>query len=186
MSNADDLLKRLSAGDTSAADELLPAVYDYLRGLAGRMFRQQPHGHTLEPTALVHEAYLKLIRSEDQTWKDRAHFLAVASLAMRQILHDRARRRRAEKHGGHLQRVSLSPVGALQAEDCVDLEALDGALDRLAQLNERQSRIVELRFFGGLNVKEVGEVLGVSASTVEKEWARTRAWLSRELAGETR
>lgn len=185
MPDTTQLLERLAAGDESAADELLPAVYEYLRDLAGRMFRHQPPGHTLEPTALVHEAYLKLIRGTDRKWNDRAHFMAVASLAMRQILHDRARRQRAEKHGGNLERVSLSPIGTTRPEDAIDLEALDKALQKLTTLNARQARIVELRFFGGLNVKEVAEVLNVSQSTVEKEWMRTRAWLSRELAGES-
>jgi RNA polymerase sigma-70 factor (ECF subfamily) len=183
MADATLILDRLAAGDESAARELLPLVYDYLRDLAGKMFRQQPHGHTLEPTALVHEAYLKLIRSGDRGWKDRAHFLAVASLAMRQILQDRARRRSTAKHGGDLDRVSLSPIPAPTSPDnAIDVVALDHALDKLAELNPRQARIVVLRFFGGLDVNEVAEVLGVSKSTVEKEWAHARAWLGRELA----
>jgi RNA polymerase sigma factor (TIGR02999 family) len=176
------ILKRLSRGDTSAADELFPLVYDNLRAMAGSFFRDQPSDSTLEPTALVHEAYVKLVRSAGNEWASRAHFMAVAAKAMRQILQDRARLRRAATRGGGWQKVSLSAAAGSSGEALVDVVAIDDALSKLAELDERQYRIVELRFFAGLDVDEVAEVLKVSKSTVEKEWMRIRAWLSRELA----
>ncbi len=177
------LLARVGAGDSAAAHELLPLVYEQLRAMAGSYFRGQPADHTLQPTALVHEAYLKLVHIPDGNWENRVHFCAVAATAMRQILHDRARRRRAAKRGGDAKRVPLDEMEAPSGGQPVDMVALDDALERLAALDARQARIVELRFFGGLTVEQVAHVLEVSTRTVEKDWRRTRAWLSRELSG---
>ena len=183
-SDATQLLRRVNAGDAAAAENLLPLVYEQLRALAGSYFRGQPADHTLQPTALVHEAYLKLIHNPEGEWQNRAHFCAVAATAMRQILHDRARRRRAVKHGGEARRVPMGDqIEAPSAGSPVDLVALDDALERLSRLDARQARIVELRFFGGLTVEEVAHLLEVSTRTIEKEWRRVRAWLSRELSG---
>ncbi len=185
-SDATQLLRRVNAGDVAAAEGLLPLVYEQLRALAGSYFRGQPPDHTLQPTALVHEAYLKLIHNPDGEWQNRAHFCAVAATAMRQILHDRARRRRAAKRGGEARRVPLvDQIEAPSAGTPVDLVALDDALERLSTLDSRQARIVELRFFGGLTVEEVAHLLEVSTRTIEKEWRRVRAWLSRELSSGT-
>lgn len=177
------LLARVHAGDAAAADKLLPIVYEQLRAIAGTYFRHQPADHTLQPTALVHEAYLKLIRVPDEKWQSRVHFCAVAATAMRQILHDRARRRRAAKRNAGLQRTELDQVETPSGRSPIDIVALDDALERLAALDARQARIVELRFFGGLSTEEVAQLLQVSSRTIEKEWRRTRAWLNVELSG---
>ncbi len=177
------LLARAGAGNASAAAELLPLVYEQLRDMAGSYFRGQPADQTLQPTALVHEAYLKLVRVPDGNWESRVHFCAVAATAMRQILHDRARRRRAAKRGGDAKRVPLEQMETPSGGHPVDMVALDDALEHLAALDARQARIVELRFFGGLTIEQVGDVLGVSHTTVENDWRVARAWLSRELGG---
>jgi RNA polymerase sigma factor (TIGR02999 family) len=177
------LLVRVSTGDSAAAEMLLPLVYEQLRAMAGSYFRGQPADQTLQPTALVHEAYLRLVRQPDSQWESRAHFCAVAATAMRQVLKDRARRRRAAKRGGgDAQRVPLEQLETPSGGKSIDLIALDDALTRLAKLDARQGRIVELRFFGGLTVEEVAHVLGLSTRMIEKEWRRVRAWLSRELS----
>ncbi len=180
--DATSLLRRVSAGDARAADALLPLVYEQLRALAGSFFRGQPANHSLQPTALVHEAFLKLVASPQDEWQDQVHFCAVASIAMRQVLHDRARRRRAAKRGGgDARRVGLDHVAEPSGGAPIDLIALDDALERLSELDPRQARIVELRFFGGLTSVQVGQVLELSSRTVEKEWRRIRAWLGKEL-----
>jgi RNA polymerase sigma factor (TIGR02999 family) len=178
--NVSTVLGELAAGDASAVQRLLPLVYDELRALAAGYFRGQPQNQTLQPTALVHEAYLRMV---DQTaaWKDRAHFLAVAALALRQILADHARRRAADKRGGGWGRVTLDAAVTPPGEPEVDLEKLDAALGKLESLDERRHRVVVLRFFGGLAVDDVAEVLGVSKTTAESDWRSARAWLSREL-----
>ncbi len=181
--NATAILARLARGDPRAEVELYDQVYGGLRALAASYLRRRPAGQTLQATALVHEVYLKLVHAGSD-WSGRAHFMAVAAKAMRQVLHDRARARRAAKRGGAWQRLTLSGVGQ-DSGPLVDLVALDDALSRLARLDERQYRIVELRFFAGLDVDEVAEVLQVSKSTVEKEWTRVRAWLSKELGDST-
>lgn len=180
--DATRLLARVHAGDSAAADELLPLVYAQLRALAGSYFRGQASDHTLQPTALVHEAYLKLIHVPSRGWSDRVHFCAVAATAMRQILQDRARRRRTAKRGGSARRVPLENMEMPSGGSPIDLVALDDALRRLGELDQRQARIVELRFFGGLTVVEIAELLDVSSRTIEKEWRRIRAWLNRELS----
>jgi RNA polymerase sigma factor (TIGR02999 family) len=162
---------------------LLPLVYEQLRALANSHFRGRPAGQTLQPTALVHEAYLKMVNQTGAAWKNRAHFFAVAATAMRQILQDRARRRRAAKRGGgDGQRLTLDGLQTPSGQSIIDMVALDDALTQLAELDPRQARIVELRFFGGLTNDEVAEVLNLSTRMIEKEWRKTRAWLSAQLA----
>ncbi len=184
--DATQLLHRASAGDAAAIDELLPLVYQELRARAGAYFQGQPANHTLQPTALVHEAYVKLVRVSSMDWNSRAHFCAVAATVMRQLLTDHARRRavaqRARGERGQIATAMFTP----SQNATVDLLSLDDAMTKLGKLDSRQARIVELRFFGGLTVAEVAVVLDVSTSTIEKEWRRVRAWLIRELSGEGR
>jgi len=182
------LLDRAGEGQGSAVDQLLPLVYDELRALASSFFRGQRPDHTLQPTALVHEAYAKMVKppasspeSGAARWNGRAHFFAVAATAMRQILANHARDRRAAKRGGDWHRITLSDQLTPTAGRDFDLVALDDALGALALLDERQSRIVELRFFGEMTVEEIAHVLNISVSTVEREWRMARAWLSGRL-----
>lgn len=175
------LLSRMSAGDEGAAALLMPMVYDRLRALAASYFRSQRSGATLQPTALVHEAFLRLVQQDADSFKDRAHFFAVAATAMKQILVDRARRRKAAKRGGDQERVTLDEVGGGGAASAADLVDVADMLERLAALDARQARIVELRVFGGLTVDEVAEVLALSARTVQNDWRAARAWLIREM-----
>lgn len=177
---ATQYLLRLSDGDRSAAEQLLPLVYEELRRQAAVYLRDERAGHTLQPTALVHEAFLKLVDQSRAQWKSRDHFCAVASQAMRRILVDHARRHRAAKRGGG-NRVTLDTMDG-HFEEEVDLIALDDALHRLSLLSERQGRIIELRFFGGMSVEEAAHVLDVSERTVKGDWRVARAWLQRELA----
>jgi len=173
-------LHEWSAGDPSAADRLLPVLYRELHRLAeGYLNRERP-GHTLQATALVNEAWLKLA-DQSATWQSRAHFLGVAAQAMRRILVDHARRRAAQKRGGNGARVTLADDVAAVAGGDVDLVLLDDALDRLAALDARQARVVEMRFFAGLDVVETAAALGVSEKTVKRDWAAAKAWLHREL-----
>jgi len=175
------LLGRLKAGDSTAAAELMPLVYGQLRALAGAYFRGRPGAQTLQPTALVHEAFLRMVDQTGAEWRDRAHFCAACAVAMRQILTDHARRRRAAKRGGGWKRLTLSGEADL-GPSLVDVVALDDALRGLALRSERQARIVEYRFFGGLTVEEAACALGISVTTAEKEWRVARAWLSAQLA----
>jgi RNA polymerase sigma factor (TIGR02999 family) len=175
------LLRRLNDGDGGALDQLLPLVYDELRRMARRYMRQQPAGHTLQTTALIHEAYLRLVGQEEKHWENRAHFFGVAAHAMRHILVDYARGRQAIKRGGEARAVSLEEAAIVSAERTAELIALDDALTELARLSPRQSRIVELRYFGGLSVAETAEVLAVSSDTVTRDWNQAKAWLHREL-----
>ncbi len=177
-------LQRLNDGDSAAAAELLPLVYDKLRELAQAHFRRERSDHTLQPTALVHEAYLRLVAQPASQWESRAHFLAVAAQAIRRILIDHARRRNALKRQAPTQ-ITVEIASDAQPQQDFDLEVLDDALARLAQLNERQSRVVEMRFLAGMTVEEVAHVLGVSPGTVKGEWRLARAWLQRELDGGT-
>ncbi len=180
-------LRRLRAGETRAADELLPLVYDELRAIAAARLRQERINHTLQPTALVHEAYLKLVDQRDAIVEDRAHFIAVAAEAIRRILIDHARSRQAAKRQAPGAGVSVHDELAAPADEpAVDYLALDEALRRLAQLNERQAKVVELRFFGGLGVEETARVLGVSENTVKGDWRVARAWLETQIGFETR
>ncbi|HEV8113156.1 MAG TPA: sigma-70 family RNA polymerase sigma factor [Planctomycetota bacterium] len=177
------LLARAGQGDADATARLLELVYAELRDLAGGYARGQRAGHTLQPTALVHEAFLKLVHGGEPAFGDRAHFLAVAATAMRQILTDHARARAAQKRGGAWEKVSLSDLRISAENDEIDLLALDDALAKLSAFDPRKHRVVELRFFGGLTVEEVARVLDLSTTTVESEWRAARAWLAVRLSG---
>jgi RNA polymerase sigma-70 factor (ECF subfamily) len=180
--NVTKLLVQWSKGDRGALEALVPLVYDELRRLARFYLKQEKQNHTLSSTALVHEAYLRLVNQKDVTWQNRAHFFGVAAQMMRRILVDHARRHGYAKRGGGAMTLALDEAVATPQRREVDLVALDDALDSLAKLDERQSRMVELRYFGGLSIEETSEVLGVSAPTVKREWASARAWLYREIS----
>ena len=175
------ILKDWSGGNRASADILLTLVYDELRRIAGKYLRKERSGHTLQPTALVHEAYMKLIDISDINWQDRAHFFAVSANVMRHILVDHARAKLAEKRGGESERIALEDAVSLSNEPNLDLLAVDEALSELAEFDEQQSKIVELRFFGGLTIEETAHVIGVSPATVKREWAMAKAWLHRKL-----
>ena len=176
------LLERAERGDRTSAEQLIPLVYDRLHDLAEGYLRNERSGHTLQPTALVHEAYLLLADQSRISWKGKTHFFAAGAGAMRRILVDHARRRRAQKRGGGANRFTLPEGVVADGRPDQDILAVDEALNRLAEIDPRQAQIVELRFFGGLTVDEVAEVLGVSKRTVEREWTVIRAWLRRELS----
>ena len=176
------LLADLSGGNRDVVDAILPRVYDELQALARGQLRGERPDHTLNTTALVHEAYLKLVRQDRVTWQNRAHFFAIAATAMRRILINYAHKRNAEKRGGGEALATFEDGMAPRATNAEELIALDDALARLAEHSERQSRVVEYRFFGGLTHEEIAEVLGVSVPTVGRDWRFARAWLSRELA----
>ena len=175
------ILHDLSGGEGDAANRLLPLVYDELRALAAGYLRHERADHTLQPTALVHEAYLRMVDQTSVTWQNRSHFFGIAAQAIRRILVDHARARHALKRGGHRLRLTLNEEVAGGADSELDLLAIDDALHKLKELSERQCRIVELRFFSGLSVEEVADLLGVSARTVKGDWRVARAWLKREL-----
>ena len=171
-----------SSGDQTALDKLMPLVYDELHRLAHHYMSRERPGHTLQTTALVNEAYLRLIDQKSVSWQNRAHFFAVAAQVMRQILVDYARRRQVLKRGGQAVKVSLDEAAIVSQERGADLVALDDALTSLAAIDPRKSQIVELRFFGGLSVEETAEVLKVSPRTVMRQWSLAQAWLYRELS----
>jgi RNA polymerase sigma factor (TIGR02999 family) len=177
------LLMDWRGGDRAALDKLMPLVYDELRRLARHYLSQERPGHTLQTTALVNEAYLRLIDQQDSDWQGRAHFFAVAARIMRHLLIDHARSRQYAKRGGGAPQVSLDEAAAVSAERSAELLALDEALGRLAAVDERKVMIVELRYFSGLSVEETAEVMRVSAITVKREWLKAKAWLYRELKG---
>lgn len=176
------LLRDWREGDRAALDQLMPLVYDELRRLAKRYLRRQAPGHTLQTTALINEAYLRMVDMPGIDWQNRAHFFGVAAQAMRYLLVDHARAKQYAKRGGGAQQVTLDEAAQVSSERPDELLALDEALTRLAALDLRQSRIVELRYFGGLTVDETAEVLGVSVPTVHREWAKAKGWLYRELS----
>jgi len=177
------LLIAWSEGRREALEHLLPLVYDDLRRMAGRYMQREAAGHALQPTALVHEAYVRLIDQRQVKWQNRAHFFGVAASMMRRILVDEARVRRAQKRGGKWERVTLSGNEvALGGADEVDVLSLHQALERLATFDPRQERIVELRYFGGLTIEETAEVLAISNATVVREWTIAKAWLQAELS----
>lgn len=180
-SQVSKLLVNWREGDEAAREALIPLVYDELRRLARRHLRRERPDHTLQSAALVHEAYLRLIRQDQPQWQNRAHFFGVAAQLMRHILVDHARNRAAAKRGAGAPRLTLDPEVALPQERDVDLVKLDDALNELAALDLQQSRVVELRFFGGLSIEETSVALGISAATVKREWATARAWLRREM-----
>jgi RNA polymerase sigma factor (TIGR02999 family) len=179
--NITHLLNEWSDGDRQALDKLTPLVYEELRQQAARYLRRERPGHTLQTTALIHEAYLRLIDAKDVHWQSRAHFFAIAANIMRRILVDHARRRDADKRGGSQIRVRPDEAfGVVNAID-VDLLAIDEALSRLETMDPQQARVVELRFFSGLTVEETAAALGVSPKTVKRDWSVARAWLRREI-----
>lgn len=178
-----EVLRAADAGDASAAARLLPLVYDDLRALAQAHMANERRDHTLQATALVHEAYVRLIDQTRASYRDRNHFFAVAATTIRRILVDHARAKGRAKRGGGQERVGLDPAVEWSGARELDLLALDEALGRLSGLHERQGRVVELRFFAGLTIAETAEVLGVGTTTVEDDWALARAWLRRELEG---
>jgi RNA polymerase sigma-70 factor (ECF subfamily) len=171
-------------GDKHGLDQMLPVVYEELHRLATQYLSREATGHTLQPTALVNEAYLRLIDQRRVDWRNRAQFLGMAANMMRRILVNHARDRNAQKRGGDPQQVSLSLLESPSGQPDVDLIALEDALERLAATDERKSRVVELKFFGGLTTEEIAEVLQISGATVEREWAFARAWLFDAIEGE--
>jgi RNA polymerase sigma factor (TIGR02999 family) len=179
------LLQAWGGGDAAALESLTPLVYAELRRMARRSMRRENPGHTLQPTALVNEAYLRLVDIAQVRWQDRAHFFAVAAQTMRRILVDAARARVAGKRGGGAVHVNLDESIDAMPDRGSQLVALDDALEALARLDPRKAKVIEMRFFGGLSVEETAEVLRISADTVMRDWKMARAWLMRELAGGT-
>ena len=177
-----DLLRAWSGGNPKAAEQLIPLVYDELRGLAAQKLRGEREGHTLRPTALVHEAFLRLVDQRDVAWQNRVQFFALAAQAMRRVLVDHARAHNAGKRAGGWQRVTLEETVAVEEPRQLDAIALDAALEELSAIDAAKVRLVELRFFGGLSVDESAEVMGVSPSTAAREWRLAKAWLFRRLA----
>ncbi len=173
-----------SVDERAAAADLLPLIYDELRGLAGGYLKGERAGHTLEPTALVHEAYMRVMKQSGVHWKNPGHLRAVSAQAMRRVLVDHARAKKAEKRGGGLRPITMQTELVGSGDKTVEVLAVEDALAKLEALNERQAKIVELRFFGGLTIPEVADVLGVSETTVEDQWRFARAWFSRELSSE--
>jgi RNA polymerase sigma factor (TIGR02999 family) len=177
------MLDSIAQGDPKAAEELLPLVYDELRKLAAQKMASQPPGQTLQPTALVHEAWLRLVRQEDRKWADSKHFLHAAAQAMRCILIANARRKQCQKHGGGWERVDVEHVQLAEPLPSADLLALDEALTELARLDPVAADLVQLRFFAGLTQQQAAEALGLSPRTVDRTWAHARAWLFQQVAG---
>jgi RNA polymerase sigma factor (TIGR02999 family) len=189
MASAPDvttLLIEWSNGERKALEQLLPAVYQELRAIAARQLRNERGGHTLQPTALVHEAYLRLVDQREADWQNRAHFFGVAAQVMRRILVDHARRRNASKRGGGIERVSLDDEAErLESATELSIALCDDLLNRLGEMDSRLAQIAELRIFGGLTVDQVAHVLGVSVSTAKRDWRSAKAWLARELGADT-
>jgi RNA polymerase sigma factor (TIGR02999 family) len=178
MNDVTQILSRIESGDPTAAEQLLPLVYDELRKLAAQRLTQEKPGQTLQATALVHEAYLRLVDGKQaQNWNSRGHFFAAAAEAMRRILVDNARRKKSAKVGGQLDRVELNDAHLVASDRDVDLIALDEALEKLAALEPRKAQLVKLRFFAGLSVEQAAEALGISASTAGADWAYAKSWL---------
>lgn len=185
MSGKNDITQLLLAwheGDRGALDDLMPIVYDELRKIAASYMRRQSPGHSLQTTALVNEAYLRLIDSRRVNWQNRTHFFAISAQLMRRVLVDFARSKNAQKRGGEGVRVTFDEAMQVPAKKGTDVAALDSALNELAKLSRRQSQIVELRYFGGLTEEEIGEMLGLSSRTVRRDWSVARAWLFRRLS----
>lgn len=182
VSEVTELLGNYRAGDTAALERLLPLVYEELQRIARNHLRHERQGHTLQATALVHEAYLKLLDQREADWENRAHFLAIAAQAMRRILLDYARRRNAQRRGGGQPKLSLDEALVVSDDRSGELIALDAALESLAKTDAEQARIVELHFFGGLTMKEIAQLLGCDEAVVRQEWRMAKAWLHRTLA----
>jgi len=183
MGEITQVLLDLRAGSSTARARLVELVYDELRALAGSALRRQPRSHTLQPTELVHEAFLRLVGQDDVQWNDRAHFFAACAGVMRNILADHARRRAARRRGSGARPVTLVNTIAARQDEPLDIVALDEALMQLTALNERHARVVECRFFADMTVPEIAEALGVAPRTVDNDWAMARAWLSAHLSG---
>jgi RNA polymerase sigma factor (TIGR02999 family) len=183
-SDTTQLLAQVAQGDRQSLERLTTVVYDELRAIATRYLAHEKPGHTLQPTALVHEAFLRLVNQREVDWKGRSHFYGIAAQMMRRILVDHARARMREKRGGDRQRISLRDDLTVSSRRDADVLAVEEALGRLAELDAIQAKIVELRFFGGMTVEEVAEVLDMSKRTVERHWTMIRAWLRRELSDE--
>ncbi len=176
------MLKKWSEGNQEILDKLMPLVYEELRRQASRYLRRERANHTLQTTALIHEAYLKLIDQNQVEWQNRTHFFAIAAQAMRRILVDYARERNREKRGGAAENLPLEEAAfVVSGEKSVDLVALDEALTRLAEFDERQARVVELRYFSGLSIDETADILGVSNVTVRRDWNMAKAWLHQQI-----
>jgi RNA polymerase sigma factor (TIGR02999 family) len=184
MDDVSALLRAWSDGDQGALEKLTPIVYDELHRLARRYMKRERPGHSLQATALVNEAYMRLVDYERMQWQNRAHFFAVSAQVMRRILVEHARRHNL-KRGAGVQHVSLEEAAVVGGDQDVDLVALDNAMNALARIDPRKVQVVEMRFFGGLSVEETGEVLKVSTVTVKRDWRAARAWLYRELTGGT-
>jgi RNA polymerase sigma-70 factor, ECF subfamily len=183
-SSVTELLAKAGSGDTSALANVFPLIYEELHRLAQQQLRREPDGHTLSPTALVHEAYMRLIDYSRMEWTGRAHFMAVASTAMRRILVDHARSHRSIKRGGALKRVPIESVDLATEDRAELLIAVDDALSKLKEIDERQARVVECRFFGGMTEEETAEALGIGLRTAKRDWAKAKMWLHREIAAE--
>jgi RNA polymerase sigma factor (TIGR02999 family) len=183
MTDVTRILNAIEKGDTKAADKLLPLVYEELRLLAAQKLAQETPGQTLQATALVHEAYIRLVGEEAQDWKSRSHFFRAAAEAMRRILIDNARRKKSLKHGGKHRRINLDEVAPKFSGDCTvdNLIALDEALKKLSEEDQTKAELVKLRYFAGLTVEQTAEVLGISTTTTKLHWAYIRAWLLREI-----
>jgi RNA polymerase sigma factor (TIGR02999 family) len=179
-----ELLARARSGDPSALENVFPLIYDELRRIAQRRLQREADGHTLNPTALVHEAYIRLIDYSRMEWTGRAHFMAVASTAMRRILVEHARGRRSVKRGGVRRRVSIDALELGTEERAELLVDVDDALDRLKELDPRQAKVVECRFFGGMTEEETAEALGIGLRTAKRDWAKAKGWLHKQLAAE--
>lgn len=183
MTDVTQLLNKAQNGDKQSLDQLLPLIYDELRRVAANQLRAERENHTLQATALVHEAYLRLLEQQEVDWQNRAHFFSIAAEMMRRILVNYAVQRNAKKRGDGVTRISLDDAISFSANDETDLDlvSLDGALKRLAEFDADAARIVELRFFAGLTVEEVAEVMSISESTVKREWKMAKAWLKTQL-----
>jgi RNA polymerase sigma factor (TIGR02999 family) len=182
VDNITELLVGYGRGDKEALDKLMPIVYEELRRQAARYLRREQAGHTLQTTALIHEAYVRLVDQRNVQWQNRAHFFGIAAQMMRRILVDHARTKKRAKRGGSDVKVSLADATIPVKERDLDVVALDEALTRLAEIDEQQSRVVELRFFSGLTVEETAEVMGISPATVKRDWSMAKAWLHREIS----
>ena len=181
MTDVTRILHSVESGDAKAADQLLPLVYDELRKLAAHKMVNESPGQTLQPTALVHEAWLRLVGSEQRTWQNRAHFFGAAAEAMRRILIDRARRKRAMRHGGGQKRVDVDDVEIASATPDDQLLSVNEALDKLAAQDKQKAELVKLRYFIGMTIEEAAQILGVSEPTAKRYWAYARAWLYHEI-----
>jgi len=177
MSDVTRILNAIERGDAKATDELLPLVYEELRLLAAQKLSHEPPGQTLQATALVHEAYIRLVGSEDQSWRSRAYFFGAAAEAMRRILVEHARRKQRPKHGGNCQRVDLNDGDLLVSAPCDDLVALDEALTKLAEIDNAKAELVKLRYFAGLTLEQAAEALNISPTTAKRHWTYAKAWL---------